>query len=203
MTCRSSLLAGLLLLTAAHVDAQSMVARDDVDYQLRLLLHKQHEIGTRGWGIAGWWVLPDVTARPDRFRSLVLAGPLYRTPQRWLELMGGTLFRNDRDAETLVNLRFAERGIPGLIAIGDIEYYFNARRLYWLLGAERRLLARRGAVLRGGVESENITFPDRRRDLYGIGPRITLALPAGLAVTGAYQFRNDRDFVRAYVLLNL
>ena len=203
MTCRSPFLACLLLVTSVRVDAQSMAARDDVDYQMRLLLHKQHEIGTRGWGMAGWWVLPDVTARPDRLRSLVLVGPLYRTPQRWLELMGGTLFRNDREAETLVNLRFAERGIPGLMALGDIEYYFNDRRLYWLLAAERRLLTWRGGALRGGVESENITFPDRRRDLFGIGPRVTLALPAALGVTGAYQFRNDRDFVRAYVLLTL
>lgn len=203
MTCRSPALACLLLFTSVHANAQSMVARDDLDYQLRLLLHKQHELGARGWGIAGWWVLPDVTARPNRFRSLVLLGPLYRTPERWVELMGGTLFRNDRDAETLVNVRFAERGIPGLIAIGDIEYYFNDRRLYWLLAGERRLLTWRGGALRGGVESENITFPDGRRDLFGIGPRVTLTLPAALTVTGAYQFRNDRDFARAYILLTL
>lgn len=187
----------LTLFTALPADAQKPGGADS---QLRLLLHKQLMVNSSHWGLAGWWVFPDVTVAGNRLRSLIVAGPIFRDSSRWIELMAGVMAHENRDDEWLVNLRVSDWSFAGMNLMADLECFPNAERLYWWVGGDRRFLGIGTTVLRIGIESENISFLDDRQDLYGIGPRISLVTRQSIVLATAYQFRNDRDFLRIYIL---
>lgn len=193
--------ATFLLLTAARAQAQPPAS--GVDYQLRLLLHGQASM-VRGNGLAGWWVLPDVTVDNNNWRSLVVGGWLNRQQQRWIEMMGGAMIDQNGRVEPLLNLRWNERSLPRLSLTADLELFPTADRFYWWIGGDTPLPnIIPGVRLRAGLESENIAFANRG-DSLGVGPRLVVAIPrlAPVSVVTAYQRRNDRDFVRSYVLFN-
>jgi hypothetical protein len=189
-------------LAVSSVPAAAQQPVSDFDYQFRLLLHSQAPLAGDRFGLAGWWVLPDATVQNNHWRSLFVAGWLDRQPRRWIELMGGALVHEGGRVEPVVNFRMNERGWPRAALIADLQYFPRADRFYWWLGMDTPF-SLRALRLRFGVESENVTFANRK-DSFGIGPRLVVAVPAvrSASIVTAYQFRNDRDFLRTYLLVN-
>jgi len=56
-----------------------------------------------------------------------------------------------------------------------------------------------------GAESENINFIGKK-DSWGIGPKVSVPIPVKfpgrlkVTIVTAYQFRNDKNFLRVYTL---
>ncbi len=172
------------------------------DYQFRLLLHK-HAIGDGSkFGLAGWWVVPDMTAEDNTFRSLVVGGLLYKQETRWVEFMGGGLVHQDGFVDPLINVRISERSFERVTIFADLEYFFRRERFYWWLGADTPIEIGKFKA-RIGIESENISFQNKP-DSLGIGPRLIFPLPFYKKATliTAYEFRNDRNFLRHYLVIN-
>ncbi|MBN2407074.1 MAG: hypothetical protein JXJ19_05205 [Elusimicrobia bacterium] len=185
----------VLMLTASSVFAES------ADYQLRVLLHKQHYIG-KSAGLAGWWVLPDVTVEDNEWKSLVVAGPLFKYADGWIEVMGGAMIPEVGENDPVVNIRVLNKKIDRLGLFGDFEYFFEFERFYFFVMASTPLTLS-GIECEVGIESENIIFPDKD-DSYGIGPRLGIKFPwyKKASLCCSYEFRNDTDFIRNYILVN-
>ncbi len=183
----------LIVLSTSLVFGQS---KGRADYQFRLLMHKQTE------NFGGWWVFPDMTADSNTFRSLAVAGPLFKWDDGWIETMGGVLVHQDGLVEPLANIRVSEDLISKLNVFADVEYFFRNPRLYWWLGVSMPIKIGK-LNTRIGIESENVTFKGRQ-DSLGIGPSFSVQLPFCRKATlvTAYEFRNDGDFLRHYLVFN-
>lgn len=172
------------------------------DYQFRSLLHGQLDITKSGLGIAGWHVFPDLTAKDNTYKSLVVLGPVKKWGKSWAEVMGGTIINEKRRTEQLANLRAFGKNIYTLDFTADVEYFFKDERIYLWFGVVRPFKA---SILNYsiGVETEN-TIKKNKKDSWGAGPRVSVPLPflKGSSLTAAYEFRNDRDFIRNYLLIN-
>ena len=182
------------------------------DFQFRIPLHLQIPLsnGTNwysGFGLAGWSVFTDTTAENNHAQNLLLGGISYDYGTRgsWVELMGGSKLNRDGYNDPVADFRFLDKSLARINLSGELAYFprRERERFYILLAADTPLTLGKYTP-RIGIESEDIFSLSGKRDSLGIGPRLVLPIPwkihpsVSASLTTAYQFRNDRDFVRCY-----
>lgn len=187
---------------------------EDADFQIRAFSHLQYLPGLRlnddlQLGLAGWWIIRDITDENYSLANTAVAGPmLIDKDGNWVELMFGR-FKGKTKSDFVIDVRTYEQICPQLSVTGEIAYFPSeeTERLYFFLVAETPVKVG-GYTMRVGFESENIVSLCGKKDLFGIGPRVSFPLPVkgvpGLNATLSigYEFRNDRDFLRCYVGFN-
>ena len=97
------------------------------DYQLRLLLHGQSvQEDEQGVGWAMWTTVPDVTGKS--FRVLAVTGPMWRSENLWIEVMGGMFANSEGLLDPVINVRSVAKF--GRVSLYTEELYaFRPRRL--------------------------------------------------------------------------
>lgn len=167
------------------------LAQTDADYQFRPILHWQTK------HLAGWSILPDVTATP--LRTLQVAGWRQGDATNWKEAMFGITADTKGVVKPVINLRAYSKG--------------NGTDLY----AELHLLTDRSLAstfvtvslaggVRFGAESEFLTsLTSKVKSKAGFGPRVSVKVPKVSVVVATTWFVNIRDkaVVRTYVVYNL
>src|SRR3989338_2914863 len=141
------------------------------DYQFRIPTHVQLVPGSKakGIGFGGWLVLPDVTAKGNTFRALMVGGLLVRRENRWVEIMGGGILhqqlaiggaRKSPFFDPMVNVRASDRSIKRLQFFTDIELLPRTKRVYTLTSVDAPIPLRglRKLRVRARLESENVFF---------------------------------------------
>lgn len=179
------------------------LAQTSADYQFRLLFHKQLIEDNNRFGWAGWWVFPNMTAKNNTFRSLVIGGPMFQWNKGWIEPMAGAaVHQNNGYFDPLINVRASFNPFTKLIFFADLEPYLRNRRFYWFLSATTPVKIR-GLNTYLGIETENITNR-KQKSSFGVGPRIGFQLPFFRKATlfTAYEFRNDGNWLRHYLVFN-
>lgn len=175
----------LVLLTTA-----SAVVAQDTDFQARLLIHEQW-IGKSGWGIGAWQNVPDFT-REGPFRALLVAGPMYKAKNFWIEFMGGGFVDAAGQFDPVLNVRSVAR-VGRLSIFNEALYTAEARTL--LLDPNLTFQVRGPLWL--GVESD-LLFKEGRNSL-GAGLRAAIKFSPKATVAVGYQVREGPDIVRLYV----
>lgn len=188
-------------------------AEEAPDFQVRIPFHVQYpRIETNEWGslgLAAWALFPDVTAKGNETSTLNVVGPMFTYGGRgsWIEVLGGFRANDNGYMDPIADLRFLDRSFTKVNIFGELGYFPRAelRRMYVLVGADIPIPLGKYEP-RLGFESEDIISYAGKKDSLGIGPRVLLPLPLGKFIPGlsssvalAYQFRNDRDFLRCYL----
>jgi len=177
-----------LLLVAVATPAS---AQNSPDYQVRPLLHWQTK------DLAGWSILPDVTATP--LRTLQIAGWKQGDVSNWKEVMFGFTADTTGLVKPIVNLRAYSKG-------SRTDLYAELHLL-----TDRALASTFATVplatgIRAGAESEFSTIlagPGKNKA--GFGPRISVRVPKTPLTVATTWFVNIRDksVVRTYLLYKL
>ncbi len=172
------------------------------DYQFRLLFHKQLIKNDDKFGWAGWWVFPNMTAKDNTFRSLVIGGPMIQWKRGWVEPMAGAIVHQNNYFDPLINVRASFSPFAKLNFFTDLEPYLRDKRFYWFLSATTPIKIR-GLSTHLGIETENVTNR-KQKSSFGIGPRVGFQLPFCPKATfyTAYEFRNDGNWLRHYLVFN-
>ncbi len=202
----------------AFLWAMPAMAQNGTETQVRLAFHQQP--AQSGWSLAGWLVLPDMTAvnkegTSTGATSLSLVGVGWASKPNWVEFLIGARVNQGGAIrlEPAFNLR-------GLRKIGEWNLYGeahlyprgqSARTISFIstdapVASSSAKLDTAGMVLRVGAESE-VVSRFHGRDSWGAGPRVSLVLrplphlgARKIALTAAYQLRNDRNFLRWYIV---
>ena len=199
----------LALLSPATV----VFGQEKPDFQLRLPTHVQiftqadSEAKDR-FGLAVWGILPDVTLEKSRVTTLLVGGLVWQhNKKNWVEVLGGVRLNQNGYKDPILNVRVLWNQVPRVAISGEIQQSFRMakrRTVYWIAVDTPTGIWK----LRAGVETENIHFFGKNNSL-GAGPRVALPLPWKLpngvkvSAVATYQFRNDKNFVRVYVITNL
>jgi len=193
--------------------ATAVSGQEKPDFQVRIPVHIQvllrapTEAKDR-FGLAMWGILPDVTAEKNQMATVAVVGFLWQHDKKnWVEFLAGARLNQNGYKDPILNIRALNNLIPGVTVSAEIQQSFRVARrrtLYWLAADMPTGLGK----LRAGVETENIHFFGKNNSI-GLGPRVALPLPwklpSGVKMSAAatYQFRNDKDFVRVYIITNL
>lgn len=202
----------MLFLATVKADAGEL-GNTSFDFQFRSLFHIQyvdlHTNKLGSFGLAGWAIFSDVTAKNNETASFHVLGPLWQYGKKgsWFEVMGGLRRNEDGYNDPVVDLRLLDRTFSRINLMAELAYFprEERRRLYTWMAADTPIPLGR-YQMRLGIESENIFSYSGQRDSWGIGPRLVFPIPlqkispalsSSLAV--AYQHRNDQDFLRCYL----
>lgn len=172
------------------------------EFQLRLLSHAQIVGKKNDVGIALWGILPNVMAT-DPFRALLLGGVVFKSEQRWLEVMGGLVITTHGEKEFEMDVRAVERSLGWAEVFAEVEYNFPQRRTYLspIITTPAQLFC---FDLKVGIELDVFLWPEMSNIF--IGPRVGFALPftRQLVLTTAYKIQqNGRPILKQYVLFNI
>lgn len=195
------------------------LAQDGTDTQVRLAFHKQPTVP--GWSLVGWAVLPDLASTNNKgedtgLTSLNLVGigraskpGCEKCQPDWVEFLVGT--RANQRGPLLFEPTF---NLRGLRKIGEWSLYGEAHlyprggpaRTISFFSADMPVASSSIVTLRAGAESE-IVNRFHGPDSWGVGPRASLVFRSfphlgarKIALTVAYQFRNNRNFLRWYIV---
>ncbi len=174
------------------------------DFQVRLLLHKQAIFEQKHLGIAGWFVVPDISTNKP-LKNLLVAGPCYKDSLTWVELMAGAFITGStakddsrKPTEFVINLRAQRQHI--LACDLYIEVLYRRSDPVIPINITRRIFSPLpGAVLSAGPECDWFT---KKRELR-YGTRVTVKYLKIISLSAAYQFAKGEDILRIYCLLNL
>ena len=195
--------------------ATAVSGQEKPDFQVRIPIHAQifggEETKTRAkdrFGFALWVVLPDVTAEKSHITTLLVGGlVLQHEKKNWVEFLAGARLNQNGYRDPILNIRVLNNQISNITVSAEIQQSFRLakrRTVYWVAVDMPTGLSK----LRAGVESENIHFAGKNNSI-GLGPRVALPLPwkllggAKMSMATTYQFRNDKNFVRIYIITNL
>ncbi len=191
----------MILLTALFsILAYSPSAQAKDSAHTKILLHDHRDL-VKGFGTAGWVILPDIT---NAGRALFIAGPRFTakdsTGQKdrwWLEVMGGVVVSQDIDNQThstpLIDIRFSP------LALGKrFTHWINFQwidvfrvrsgRWYLYYQLDANLPWQLGKV---GIETEN-TFKPGQNSL-SAGPHLIMAVGKYMKIATAYQWHRKYE----------
>lgn len=165
------------------------------DPQTRLVLHATADLN-QNWFITNW-VIGNVKADTPNNVNL-FPGVGYRAKNWWLEAMtqrqwskpGNQWMLDFRYSFNRGRLAFYAESTPLLTKRGEYEFVYADVRVWKRLSV--------------GFETENVHKPGK--DSLGAGPRLSLPVASfgnyKLSLAGVYQFRNEANVPRLYVVLN-
>lgn len=187
----------LTLIVLLSLACLTLAAQNEVDYQLRTLVHLQLA-NTNGQGIAAWLIAPDLT-KTQPFRFLAVGGWLNKEEKNWQEYMAGALFGADGLVQPTLNLRsYAKAKKSDLYAELTLRSDRGIASSFatYPLGKFRLDLETELAVsLKSGVKSDG-----------RLGPRLSFKVPGAdrltVATSALFDIRG-KTVVRTYLLYNL
>lgn len=202
---RNKICARLLVLFALSA---SSVFGQAPDYQIRLLLHRQHVPEGGSVGLSGWAVAPNLLA-PGPAKGFVVGGLLFRGDRRWTEIMGGVLVDASGTRQPILDIRSYTSGSR---LDGYVEGFYNTTTKKFVPSSNFTVALQPVGRLkiRVGLEAEAVFLgPEWNLISAEAGPRIVFPFPTGGTVSSvavAYHHRIEgsgpENVVRVYTLLN-
>lgn len=179
----------LWILLAVMVAFFPALAQAKASVHTKILFHSQKEIA-KGWGTAGWLVMPDISSNG---RVLMVAGLRYNSPKAWwIEVMPGAVAGKDAlgqmDKMWLVDIRFSPPALgKHFTHWTNVEWVdlpkLSAGRYYLYYQLDANLPLSLGKI---GLETENTFKPGK--DSLSFGPHIILAVSKNMKIATAYQW---------------
>ncbi len=184
-----------LLIVFAAGETQS------TDFQGRLLLHKQAISEGKSLGVAGWFVVPDIsTLRP--IKNLIVGGLCYKDSALWVEVMGGAMLTStavgDTSTQTVEFVGDVRLLCRDVLSFNTYcEFFLRPSNPVMTIVISRQFISSKCVKISCGIESELFTQKEVQ-----IGPRLTLVYKT-LSITAARQYAEHHNILRVYTLLNL
>ncbi|MFH1236608.1 MAG: hypothetical protein V1685_06820 [Parcubacteria group bacterium] len=172
------------------------------DFQTRFLLHKQAVSEGKTTGVAGWFVVPDITTTQP-LKNLFVAGPCFKDSTVWAEVMGGVMITSatigdstTQTCEFVGNIRIQCKNVGSFDLFTEFFVRPSDPVIIYVL-SRQITTSTKLPTLTAGIELDWFVEREIR-----IGPRLTMSYKA-LSISLARQYAEYQNILRLYCLANL
>ncbi|MBI3952647.1 MAG: hypothetical protein HY336_01675 [Candidatus Doudnabacteria bacterium] len=200
-----------IVIAIVAVLSPSLIAAQDFDPQVRLLMHHHIVEPTHKFGVATWTIVPDLTDRnltsPNQKRLLFVAGLLVRynttNDYNWLEIMPGVML--ETNPATRVTKTHPLLNTRVYLKWPKVDLYLENHvwddRLIFSAFATRPFKIGQLTGRFGGESEAIVGLKPEVADVFLIGPRLSLRLkPSWLNIANAVYLNQDAELIwRTYI----
>ncbi len=186
-----------LVIFLSAVFVSDLWAQETTDYQNRIIFHEQADL-SKSLFLAGWVVDNGQVYGTSNIN--LFGGMGFRGKTWWFESMVQRQW-SAKDKKLLLDSRFQAQLAKGSSLYVEVAPFLDRKAVYDMVIFEQNLWRK----LNLGAETENVHKSGK--DSIGLGPRVSVALPAfgkfKLALALTYQLRRqETNSLRFYIVFN-